>query len=127
MRFNLVGGAIHDVHASAIRLPARDSSRKVIIGICHSAVVLFFEFVFFCIGGWIAALPEGFNELIALFIVGELFESRLFLVSDDPGNILIEPIAVVFTQFVLEGLGVFFFLLIGDGSFKRVDVLTCWR
>ena len=46
----------------------------MLVGVGDTAIVLFFELVFFGIRGGIAALPEGFDELVALFVVRKLHE-----------------------------------------------------
>src|SRR5689334_6835377 len=40
VRFHLISGPPHDVHASAVGLPPRDARSKVLIGIRDSAVML---------------------------------------------------------------------------------------
>jgi hypothetical protein len=84
VRINLIGGAIHDVDATAVRLPSGNTRREVFVGVSDAAVVLFFVFVFDRVRGGIAPEPELLDELIALFVVGELLKSRSLFVGEDP-------------------------------------------
>jgi hypothetical protein len=53
-----------------------------------------------------APLPEGLDELVALFVVPELQEGRTFFVGDDPVHLFVQPLAIRLTQLGLERLGV---------------------
>src|SRR5271170_3942466 len=66
----------------------------MLVGICDPPVMLFFVFVLFRVGSGVAALPESFNEVVALFVVGKLFEGGPFLVGDNPDHVLVQPFLV---------------------------------
>ena len=95
----------------------------MLVGIRDAAVVLFFIFVLGCIRAGIAAEPELFYELVALFVVGELLEGGSLFVGDDPANILIHPLGVDF-QLVFEGLLPLFLFLLGKLAISRIVILT---
>ncbi len=94
MRFDLIGLAEYDVHASAIGFPARNACREMLVGVGNALVVLFLIFVLFGVGSGIAALPEGFDEIVAFFVVGELLESGALFVGDDPDYVLFQPLLI---------------------------------
>ena len=94
MRVDFVGLAEHDVDTAAVSSPARHASGKMLVGIGDTLVVFFFEFVLFGIRRRIAALPEGFNEVVALLIIGELLKGSAFFVSNDVGDVLVQPLLV---------------------------------
>src|SRR5246127_3275347 len=104
MRLDFVGLAENDVDAAAVRLPAWDTGGEVLVGVSDALVVLFLIFVLFGVGRRIAALPEGFDEVVALFVVGELLEGGALFVGDDVGDVLVEPLLVGLRQLVLQGL-----------------------
>ncbi len=54
VRLNFVGGAIHNIDAPAIGLPAGDARREPFIRVGNAPVVLFFEFVFLRVGSRVA-------------------------------------------------------------------------
>jgi len=56
--------------------------------------VFFLEFVFDGVRSGIAALPEGFDELVAFFVVGEKFEGLLLFVGDDPADVFVKPLLI---------------------------------
>src|SRR3974390_995948 len=120
MRIDLVRRAVNDVHATAVRHPARFPGRKVLIRVRDSAVVLFLVLILRSIGSGIAPQPELLNELVAFLIVGKLFESRQLLRSNDPAHVLVQPLFVGGTQFLLEGLGVGLLLLIGKRALQWI-------
>src|SRR6516164_4475463 len=104
MGFDLIGRAVHDVHAPAVRLPSRDAGGEVLVRIGNAPVVLFLKFVFDGVGSGIPALPEGLDELVALFVIRELLEGGAFFVGDDPADVLVEPLFVRARYFLLEAL-----------------------
>src|SRR5579863_3812445 len=120
MRINLVRRAIHNVDATAVCFPSGDSSGEMFVGVFDAAVMLFFKFVFFGIGRRVAALPKGLDELVALLIVGKLFESLAFFVGNNVDHVFVEPLLVSRSEFLLEGFGVLFLLLFADGALQRV-------
>ena len=96
MRINLIRLAIDDVDAAAIGSPAGNARREVLVGVSDALVVLFLVFVLFGVRRGIAALPEGFNEVVALLVVGELLERRALFVGDDPDDVLFQPLLISF-------------------------------
>src|SRR5579864_1296506 len=94
MRFHFIGLAVHDVDAAAVGLPAGDACGEVLVGVRDALVVLFFVFVLFGVRRGIATLPEGLDEVVALLVVGELFESSALFVGNDVDHVLIEPLFV---------------------------------
>src|SRR5712692_5068905 len=123
MRFNFIRRAIHDVDLAAISLPAGNAGGEMLVGVRDATVVLVFKFVFCSIRGWIAALPESFDELLALFLVRELFESCALFVRDNPAHILVQPFLVLLTQLNLKRLGILLFLFFIDRTFERIGFL----
>src|SRR5579862_3516378 len=120
MRIDLIRRPIHYVHSAAIGFPAGDAGGEVLVGIGHTAIMLFFEFVLDRIRSGIAALPEGFDELVALFVVRKQLESFLLFVSDDPAHVLVKPLLVSLAHFLLEGFCVLLFLLFGERTLERI-------
>ena len=88
MRLDLVRRTVDDVNAAAIGFPSGNAGREVFVRIRDAAIVLFFEFVFDGVGRGIAARPERFDELVALFVVRELLECSPLFVGDDPADVL---------------------------------------
>jgi hypothetical protein len=101
MGLNLVRRTELDIHLAAVALPPWDARGEVFVGIFDAAVMLFLEFVFFGIGSGIAALPEGFDELVTLLVVGELFERLPLFVRDDVNDVLVEPFLVGLAEFLI--------------------------
>src|SRR4051812_43390670 len=97
MGFDFVGLAEDDVDTAAVGLPSRDASGEVLVGIGDALVVLFFVFVLFGVRRGIAALPEGFNEVIALLVIRELLEGGALFVSDDVGDVFVQPLSIGLT------------------------------
>ena len=95
----------------------------MLIGISNALVVLFFIFVFFGVRGRIAALPEGFDKVVALFIVRELPEGGALFVGDDVNDVFVEPLLVRLAQFLLESLLILLALLVVSGAFERIDCI----
>ena len=60
--------------------------------------MIFFEFVLYRVRGGIAASPECLDELIAFFVIGELFEGSALFVSNDPADIFVSASAIVAFQ-----------------------------
>src|SRR5437899_8067415 len=104
MRFDFVGLAKDDVDAAEVGLPSRDTRGEVLVGVGDALIMLFLILVLFCVGRGIATLPEGLDEVVALFVVGELLESGPFFVGDYVGDVFIQPLFVSLRQFVLQGL-----------------------
>jgi hypothetical protein len=120
MGIDFIGWSEHDVHVAAVALPAGDAGREVLVGIGDTPIVLFLVFVLFGVGCGIATLPEGLNELVALFIVGELHEGGSFFVGDDPAHVLIQPLPVRLAQLDLERLGVLLSLRFRNRTLERI-------
>src|SRR4051794_3660624 len=93
----------------------------MLVGIGDTLVVFFFEFVLFGIRRRIAALPEGFNEVVALLIIGELLKGSAFFVSNDVGDVLVQPLLVGLAQFLFKGAGILFALFFVSGTLERID------
>src|SRR5215472_2600340 len=64
------------------------------VGIGQAAVVLFLEFIYRGLRIGIPDLPEVLDEIVALDVVGEFFESASLLAGDDVGNDLIQPFPI---------------------------------
>lgn len=69
-----VGLAVGDVDVSAVGAPSGLTGGEVLIGVGDAGVVLFAELVVGGVGVGVAAEPELFDELVALFVVAELLE-----------------------------------------------------
>src|SRR5439155_23266248 len=104
MRLDLIRRAKGNVHAAAVGLPSGDAGGEMLVGISDAAVVLFFVFVLFGVGGGIAAQPELLDELVALFVVGELHEGRALFIGDDVAHVLVEPLLVSLLQLTMQRL-----------------------
>ena len=89
-----IGRAPHDVDAAAIGPPARHAGGEMLVGVGDAAVVFFLVFVLRRVGRGIAAQPELLDELVALFVVGELLKGRHFFRSDDVSDVLVQPLLV---------------------------------
>ena len=74
----------------------------MLVGVSDPAVVLFLEGVFRRIRIGIAPLPEGLDELLALFVGREVQEGVALFGSDDVHHILIEPVLVLRLEFLLQ-------------------------
>src|SRR5579864_1256247 len=120
MRFHFIGLAVHDVDAAAVGLPAGDACGEVLVGVGDALVVLFFVFVLFGVRRRIAALPEGLNKVVALFVVGELLKRSTLFVGDDVDHVLVEPLFVRPLDFFGVVLHLLLFLLGVHGTLKRV-------
>src|SRR5450432_125743 len=92
--FLLVGRAVGDVDAAAVRLPAGNSRSEVLVGVGDAAVVFFLKLVFHGVRGGIAAQPEIFDERLALLVGLETLERGALLIGDDVRHIFVEPLAV---------------------------------
>src|SRR5947207_10851537 len=99
MGLNGVGLAERNIDVAAVRLPARLAGGVVLVGVGDAPVVLFAELVFGGIGIGIAAQPELLDERLALLIVAQVLESLPFVIGDDVGHILLEPVLVGVLQF----------------------------
>src|SRR5262245_29523723 len=91
MRFDFVRLAVHDVDSAAIAFPIRNSRSEMLVRICDALEVIVFVFVVDGVGRGISPEPEGFDELLALFIGLELLERRTLFVRDDVGHVFIKP------------------------------------
>ena len=94
VRLNLIRRAELDIHLPAIGLPARDAGWEVLVGIRHTTVVFFFELILYGIWGRVAALPKRLNELVALFVIGELLEGGALFVGDNPPDVFVHPFLI---------------------------------
>ena len=65
----------------------------MLVGVSDPLVMFFAIFVLVGVRIGIAAQPELLDELLALFVGGELLESRPLLVRDDVGDVLVEPLS----------------------------------
>ena len=90
MRFDVVRLAEFDVDATAIGQPARLAGTEMFIRILNALVVLIFVLVLFRVRIPIAVMPEGIDELCALF-VGLKFRIRLSLGVGHDGLDLFRP------------------------------------
>ena len=95
-------------------------------------VVLFFEFVLSSIGRGVAALPESFDEVIALFVVGQLLERAPFFICDNEGDVLVQPLPVRLAQLLFERLRVLLFRFLAERPLEWIFLsfvarLNCLR
>jgi hypothetical protein len=75
----------------------------VFVRVSDAAVVFFFEFVLNGVGSGIAALPESFDEAVALFVIRELLEGGAFLIGDDVSDVFVQPLLVAAADFEAAG------------------------
>ena len=120
MGIDLVGRPEHDINASAISHPSGLTGGEMFVGVRDAAVMLFLVLVLDGVGRGIATEPELFDELISLFVVGELLKRRKLFRRDDPAHVFVQPLLVGRAQFLLECLGVGFLLLFGQRSLERI-------
>src|ERR1700722_17646648 len=120
MGFNLVCWSKYDVGGSPLALPPGDAGGIVLVGVSDTAIMFFFEFVLFGIRGRVAALPEGFYELVALLVVRELLEGGSLFVGNDPAHVLVQPLPVRLAQFDFERFGIGLPLFVGNLAFEWV-------
>ena len=102
------GGTPHDVHAAAIRLPARNARSEMFVGVGDAAIVLFFKIVFRQIGIRAAAQPELLDELFALFVGGQLQEGLPLFGRNNVDDVFVQPLFIRTVEF-LQRLFQFFF------------------
>src|SRR5467141_1310013 len=100
MRFDLIGGAPHDVHAAAIGLPAGNSGSEVLIGVRYAAIMLFLEIVVREIGIGAAAQPKLLDELLAFFVGIKLQEGLPLFWRNNIDDVFVEPLLVRRVQFL---------------------------
>src|SRR5437868_5983026 len=112
MIFDIVRLAPDDVDAAAIGHPSGFSGSEALVRVGDAFVVFFFVFVFDGVRSGITTEPELFDELLALFIGRQPFESGAFFISNDVGGVFLQPFLHGLANFVGLGLG---FLLIGLG------------
>ena len=101
MIFYLVGHTVDDADPSTIGFPSGITPRKTFVGEGDATIVLIFILVFCGIGRRIAVQPERFNETLALFIGSEPSEGGALIISDDVGDIFIQPVAPTLPQRVV--------------------------
>src|SRR5581483_8510569 len=94
MGFDFVGLSKDDVNTAAIGFPSWDASCKVLVGVGDALVVLFLILVLFGVGRRVAALPERFDEVVALFVIRELLEGGTFFIGDDVNDVFVEPLFI---------------------------------
>ena len=97
----------------------------MLVGVGDALIVLFFVFVLFGVGSRIAALPEGLDELVALFVVAELFESRSLLVGNDPDDVFIQPLLILLSKLGLQRFLLLFLLFFTGCALERIDFIVC--
>src|SRR5438552_14141192 len=123
MRIDFIGLAENDIDTAAIGLPSGNAGREMLIGVRNALVMLFLIFVRFGVRSGVAALPEGLDEIVAFFVVGELPESRALLVCDDPDHVLIEPFLIGLAQFLFEGALILLPLFLVGGALERIHCI----
>src|SRR5947209_930864 len=95
------------------------------VRVSDTAIVLFLVFVFYGVRSGIAAQPELFDELVTLFIVGELLEGCKLFTGDDPFHVIVEPLLVSLADFLLEVLRVLLLLFRRDLTLQWINFLGC--
>ncbi len=125
MLIALVRRAKDDINASAIGLPTGNPRCEVIVSVLNAPVVLFLELVFDRVRSGIAPQPELFDELLALLVGLQAFESRALFIRDDVRYVFVQPFLVRGLQLLAELLLFFLLLLfgkrLGKGLFGFVD------
>src|SRR6476469_4876342 len=121
MRLDFIRLAEHDVDAAAVGLPPRDAGGEMLVGVGNALVMFFLEFVLFGVRRGIAALPKRFNKVVALFVVGQLLESRSLFIGNDVRDVFVEPFLVRLAQFLLEGAGILLSRLLIRGALQGVN------
>src|SRR5215510_13000654 len=129
VRFNLIGLAEHDIDAPAVGLPSGDAAGVMLVGVGDALVILFAVFVDVSVGVWIAAVPEPFDELLALVVSLERVEDLALFIGDDPADVFVYPAYVNALDLLLLALLPLLFLpvlvllvlllVLGEGSEGR--------
>ena len=119
MRIDFVRRTPDDVNVAAISFPTGDAGGEVFVGVDDAAVVFFLEFVDGGVGIGIVVLPENFNELFALFICAEAFESGNFARGEEIFPIFFQELAEVEAEFVLGLFLLLLLLSLGSGFLWR--------
>jgi hypothetical protein len=88
VRLDLIGLTPGDIDAAAVGLPSRDTGSVMLVGVGNTLVILLAILVFVGIRVGIAAAPESFDKLLALFISAELLEGFLLFVGNNVGDVL---------------------------------------
>src|SRR5216684_4185760 len=101
MAFGLVWFAPGYIDAAAIGLPPRNARGVMLVSIGDSLVVFFAKLVFIGVWIWITAAPELFNETFALVVGFELLERLPLFVSDNVGDVFVQPVLVSLLKFRL--------------------------
>ena len=99
----------------------------MLVGVGNAPVMLFLVFVLFGVWSRVAALPESFNKVVALFVVGKLFKGRTFFVADDPDYVLIKPFLVRFAELDVQRSFLGFLLLLIRLAFEGIDLIRGLR
>ena len=107
VRFDLIRLSPNDVDASPIGAPAGNTGSEPLVGVCDAAIMLFLELIFDRVRSGVAALPEGLNELLALFVRLQLQERGALFIADDVGDFFLQPLLVGGIEFLLELFQVF--------------------
>ncbi|MGB2672231.1 MAG: hypothetical protein WA621_07590 [Candidatus Acidiferrum sp.] len=114
MGFDFVGRSPEDVDVPAIGFPAGDAGGEVLVGVGDAAIVFFAIGIIRGIRIGIAAAPEIFDLLFALFVSGEAKECVALFLGDDVRDLFGEPNGVGIA-FLGELLGLLFAVL---GAFR---------
>src|SRR6185369_14247775 len=101
VRFAFIGLAVHDPDAATIRFPTWYAGAEVLVGVCDSFVVLLFELVLVSVRIGIAPAPKFLDESFAFVVSSQFFECLTFFVSDDVGDVFVEPVFVSLFEFRL--------------------------
>src|SRR5271165_6636718 len=127
MRFDLVGRAVRNVNAPAVRSPPGDAGSEVLVGVSDAAVVFFLVLILRRVRSGITAQPELFDERVTLFVIRQLFEGCELFWSNDPAHILVEPLLVSGAQFLLHGLGIGLLLFLREWPLQGIHLLLIAR
>src|SRR5437867_4590602 len=98
MGFDLVRLAPHDIDTAAIGFPPRDAGRIVFVRVGNTLVILLAIFILVSVRIGIAPSPEFLYEPLALVVSLQLLESLSFIIGNDVGNILLQPVFVGLLQ-----------------------------
>ena len=74
----------------------------MLVGIGDSFVIFFAVFVFFRVRIGVAATPEIFDEILALFVRHQSIKSPFFLFCNDVSNVVVDPFFISLFELWLD-------------------------
>src|SRR5262249_50179179 len=91
MQFDRVRGAVQNVYAPTIRLPAGHARGKMVIGVRAAALIFFFVFVLLVVRTRITSVPEMFDKTGTLLVIGQFLEGVALGVRNDQRDFFVQP------------------------------------